>query len=46
MIGGVGSVRGLTRCNAHKRLQALPTKPLHAANTVDAPLQERWKSRK
>jgi hypothetical protein len=58
MIGGVGSVRGLAvmiategffclaPCNAHKREQALPTMPLHGVNTVDAPLQERVKSRK
>jgi hypothetical protein len=58
MIGGVGSVRGLTvmiategnfclvRCNAHKRVQALPTIPRHGVNTVDATLQERAKSRK
>jgi hypothetical protein len=50
MIGGVGSVRGLAvmiatkgffclaRCNAHKRVQALPAMPLHGANTVDTPL--------
>jgi hypothetical protein len=36
----------LVRCSAHKRVQALPTMPLHAVNTVDAPLQERVKSRK
>jgi len=36
----------LVRCNAHKRVQALPTMPLHDVNTVDAPLQERVKSRK
>jgi hypothetical protein len=58
MSGGAGSVRGLTviiategnfclvRCNAHKRVHALPTMPLHGANNVDAPLQERVKSRK
>jgi hypothetical protein len=44
MIGGVGFVR--VRCNAHKRVQALPTMPLNGVNTVDAPLQERVKSRK
>jgi methenyltetrahydromethanopterin cyclohydrolase len=31
----------LVRCNAHKRVQALQTKPLHGVNTADAPLQER-----
>jgi hypothetical protein len=31
------------RCKAHKREQALPTKPLHDDNTVDAPFQETWK---
>jgi hypothetical protein len=36
----------LVRCNAHKRVQALPTMPLHDVNTVDAPLQELGKSRK
>ena len=36
----------LVRCNAHKRVQALPTIPRHGVNTVDAPLQERVKSRK
>ena len=36
----------LVRCNAHKRVQALPTMPLHGVNTVDAPLQEHVKSRK
>ena len=36
----------LLRCNAHKRVQALPTMPRHGVNTVDAPLQERAKSRK
>ena len=36
----------MVRCNAHKRVQALPTMPLNGVNTVDAPLQERWKSRK
>jgi hypothetical protein len=36
----------LARCNAQKRVQAFPTMPLHGANTVDAPLQERVKSRK
>jgi hypothetical protein len=36
----------LVRCNAHKRVQALPRMPLHGVNTVDAPLQERGKSRK
>jgi hypothetical protein len=58
MIGGVSSVRGLAvmiategifclaRCNAHERVQALPTMPRHGVNTVDAPLQERVKSRK
>ena len=48
MIGGVGSVRGLTVmiATAHKRVQALPTMPRHGVNTVDAPLQERVKSRK
>jgi hypothetical protein len=34
------------RCNAHKRVKALLTMPLHDLNTVDAPLQERGKSRK
>jgi hypothetical protein len=36
----------LVRCNAHKRVQALPTMPRHGVNTADAPLQERVKSRK
>jgi hypothetical protein len=36
----------LVRCNAHKRVQALPTMPRHGVNTVDASLQERVKSRK
>ena len=36
----------LARSNAHKHLQALPTMPLCGASTVDAPLQERGKSRK
>ena len=36
----------LVRCNAHERVQALPTMPRHGVNTVDAPLQERVKSRK
>jgi len=36
----------LARCNAHKRVQALPTMPRHGVNTVDAPLQELVKSRK
>ena len=38
----------LVRCgsNANKRVQALPTIPRHGVNTVDAPLQERVKSRK
>jgi hypothetical protein len=36
----------LARCSAHKRVQALPTMPLHGVNTVDAPLQERGKTRK
>ena len=41
-----GRIFCLVRCNAHKRVQALPTMPRHGANTVDAPLQERVKSRK
>jgi hypothetical protein len=28
----------LVRCNAHKRVQALPTMPLNGVNTFDAPL--------
>ena len=36
----------LVRCNAHKRVQALPIIHLHGASTVDAPLQELGKSRK
>jgi hypothetical protein len=36
----------LARCNAHKHVQASPIMPLYSANTVDAPLQERGKSRK
>ena len=36
----------LVRCNAHKRVQALPTIPLYGANTVDAPLEEHTKSQK
>jgi hypothetical protein len=36
----------LVRCNAHKRMQALPTMPLYGTKTVDAPLQERVKSHK
>ena len=36
----------LVRCKDHKRMQALPTMPRHGVNTVDAPLQERAKSRK
>jgi hypothetical protein len=36
----------LVRCNAHKRVQALLTKPLNGVNTVDAPLQESKKSGK
>jgi hypothetical protein len=36
----------LVRCNAHKRLQELPTMPLYSAKIFDAPLQERGKSRK
>ena len=36
----------LVRCNAHKRVQAMPTMHLHAVSTVDVPLQERGKSRK
>jgi hypothetical protein len=36
----------LVRFSAHRRVQALPTMPLHGVNTVDAPLQEREKSRK
>jgi len=50
-------VRGLTviiatggifvwRAVTHKRVHALPTMPRHGVNTVDAPLQERGKSRK
>jgi hypothetical protein len=31
----------LMRCNAHKRVQALPAVPLHGFSTVDAPLEER-----
>jgi methenyltetrahydromethanopterin cyclohydrolase len=27
----------LARCNVYKRVQALPTMPLHGASTVDAP---------
>jgi hypothetical protein len=41
-----GSNFCLVRCNAHKRVQALPTMPLYGVSTVDAPLQERGKSRK
>jgi hypothetical protein len=36
-----GRIFCLVRCNAHKRVQALPTMPQHGVNTVDAPLQER-----
>jgi hypothetical protein len=36
----------LVRCNAHRRVQAYPAIPRHGVNTVDAPLQERAKSRK
>jgi hypothetical protein len=36
----------LMRCNAHKRVKALPTMPLNGVNTVDAPLQKRIKTRK
>jgi hypothetical protein len=36
----------LVRCNALKRVQALPKIPLRGFNTVDAPLPERGKSRK
>jgi hypothetical protein len=35
----------LARCNAHKRVQALPVMPQYGAKTVDSPLQERGKSR-
>jgi hypothetical protein len=36
----------LVRCNAHKRVQALPTMPLYGANAVDAPLKKRERSLK
>jgi hypothetical protein len=39
-----GRIFCLVRCNAHKRVQALPKMPLNDVNTVDAPLQERGKS--
>jgi hypothetical protein len=41
-----GRIFCLVRCNAHKRVQALPTVPRHGVNTVDAPLQEFIQSRK
>jgi len=41
-----GRIFCLVRCNAHKRVQALPTMPRHGVNTVDVPLQKRAKSRK
>jgi hypothetical protein len=36
-----GKIFCLVHCNAHKRVQALPTMPLNGVNTADAPLQER-----
>jgi len=36
----------LARCNAHRRVQALPTMPRHGVNTVDASLKECVKSRR
>ena len=36
----------LARCNAHKRMQALPTMPRNGLKTVDALHQEHVKSRK
>jgi hypothetical protein len=36
----------LVRCNALKRVHALPIMLLRGVDTVDAPLQERGKSRK